>query len=427
MVTDGIPKERQDSEGIRYQPRIVDEVLRRRIRHHPAILIVGPRATGKTTTAARLARTTIRLDRGGEAAVVRADADSALRDLEEPVLVDEWQVVPEVLPAVKRAVDREPRPGRFLITGSVRGEVGSPTWPGTGRFLRVPMYGLTVSEVEGRVPTAPILDRLSHGDLDPLLTSAEKPLDLRDYAELVVRGGFPEPALRLPGSERAPWLDSYVEQLLTRDVSELPARPDPQLLRRYLEAYAINTAGVVDQRTLNEAAGIAKATGEQYDSLLRRLLIADAVPAWWTNRLKRLIKAPKRYVVDSSLALSALRIDLNGLMRDGHLLGRLLDTFVVAQLRAEIPRCETRPRIFHLRQEQGRHEVDLIIEYGGGRILAVEVKATSAPSRDDARHLAWLRDELGERFITGVVLHTGPRSFELGDRIIAAPIDALWS
>ena len=410
-----------------YTPRILDAVLEQRMRHHPAILIVGPRATGKTTTAERFARTTLRLDRPAEAAAVRADPDAAIRDLEEPVLIDEWQMVPDVLAAVKRAVDRDPRPGRFLITGSVRGEVEAPRWPGTGRLLMVSMYGLTESECRGDIPDTPLLDRLSDGDLSPLVIDQSTPLDLRDYAELAVRGGFPEPVLRLPNSERGLWLDSYLEQLLTRDVRELSARPDPALLRRYLEAYALNTAGVVDQRTLYDAAGIAKATGESYERLLLRLLMVEAVPAWWSNRLKRLTKAPKRYVVDPALGLAALRMDLNGLMRDGNLLGRVLDTFVMAQLRAELPRCDARPRIFHLRQEQGRREADIIVEYGGGSVLALEIKAASAPNREDARHLAWLREELGDRFLGGAVLHTGPRSFELEERIVAAPIAALWS
>ena len=297
---------------------------------------------------------------------MKADPDAAIRGLEEPVLIDEWQVVPESLGAVKRAVDQEPRPGRFLITGSVRGEVRSPTWPGTGRFLRMPMYGLTIGEIQRQIPPMPLLDRLSQGDLEAFWRRPKDTPDLRDYAELALRGGFPEPVLRLPESERGVWLDSYIGQLLTRDVKELSARPDPQLLRRYLEACAINTAGVVSQRTLNDAAGIAKATGEAYDAMLGNLFLVDALPAWWTNRLKRLTKRAKRYMVDPSLALAALRVDLPGLMRDGHLLGRMLDTLVVAQLRAELPRCETRPRLFHLRQEEGRHEVDVMIEFGGG-------------------------------------------------------------
>lgn len=410
-----------------YTARLVDRLLDRRMRHHPAVLVVGPRATGKTTTAARLARSVIRLDQPAEAAVVSADPDAAIRGLDEPVLIDKWQIVPEVLGAVKRAVDSEPRAGRFLITGSVRGDLDSPTWPGTGRLLRVAMYGLTANEIQNRIPEVSLLDQLADGDLSPLSKSPAESLDLRGYVELAVQGGFPEPVLRLPATERAPWLDSYLDQLLTRDVAELSLRRDPQLLRRYMETYALNTAGVLDQRTLYETTGVAKATGEAYEQLLRNLLVVDVVPAWWSNRLKRLVRAPKRYLVDSSLALAASRMDAQGVMRDGDLLGRMLDTLVAAQLRAELPRCESRPRMFHLRQEQSRHEVDVIIEYGGGRVFAFEVKAASAPTRGDARHLAWLRDQLGERFLGGAVLHTGPRAFGLDNKIIAAPIAALWS
>ncbi len=410
-----------------YVARFVDEVLSHRLRHHPAILLVGPRATGKTTTAARLARTVLALDRPPEAAVVQADPDAALRDLVEPVLIDEWQIVPEVLGAVKRTVDRDPRAGRFLVTGSVRGGLEAPSWPGTGRLLRVDMYGLTVSEIQRRIPAAPLLDRLAEGVLSALSEGPAESLDLRDYAELAMLGGFPEPVLRLPPDERGPWLDSYLEQLLTRDAAEMAGRRDPQRMRRFLEAYALNTAGVVDQRTLQNAAGIAKATGEAYEQLLQNLLVVHSLPAWWSNRLKRLTRAPKRYFVDPALALAALRLDLRGLMADADLLGRTLETFVLAQLRAELPRCASRPRLHHLRQEQGRHEIDIVVEYGGSRVFGIEVKATSAPRRDDARHLRWLRDELGSRFLGGAVLHTGPRTFSLDNDVVAAPIASLWS
>ncbi len=409
-----------------YQPRLVDKLLEQRIRHHPAIMLVGPRATGKTTTAARLARSAIRLDEGGQSAAAQADPDAALRGLEEPILIDEWQIVPAILGAVKRTVDANPRPGRFIITGSVRGDVDSPTWPGTGRLLRIAMYGMTAGEISGNIPHLSFLDRLADGGIESLISSPSGQLDLRDYAELSIRGGFPHPVLRLPTTERAPWLESYIEQLLTRDLAELEISRDPQLLRRYLESYALNTAGVTEHRAIYENAGLAKKTGEAYERLLRNLLVIESLPAWWTNRLKRLVRSPKRYLVDSSLALAILRVDVTGLMRDGDLLGRILDTFAVAQLRAQLASCASRPRLFHLRQEKGQHEADVIVEYGGSRIVAFEIKATSAPKRDDARHLRWLRDELGERFLGGAVLHTGPRAFLLDDRIAAVPIATLW-
>jgi len=410
-----------------YRPRLVDGVLERRLRHHPAILLVGPRATGKTTTAARLARSVIRLDERGQATALDADPDAVLRGLDEPILIDEWQIVPDVLSAVKRAVDTDPRPGRFILTGSVRGDVDSPTWPGTGRLLRIAMYGMTVGEIHGRIPRVTVLDRLADSGIEPLVSPKHDELDLRDYAELAASGGFPQPVLRLPLTERAPWLESYVDQLLTRDLADLGSHRDPQLLRRYLECYALNTAGSTEHRAIYESAGVSKNTGDAYERLLRNLLVVEAQPAWWTNRVKRLVRSPKRYLVDSSLALAVLRVDLNGLMRDGGLLGRMIDTFVVAQLRAELASCESRPRLFHMRQEKGQREADVIVEYGGGRIIAFEIKASSAPKRDDARHLLWLRDEMGERFLGGAVLHTGSRAFMLDNRIAALPISTLWA
>lgn len=359
--------------------------------------------------------------------MVRADPDASLRDRDEPILIDEWQVVPEVLAAVKRAVDTDPHPGRFIVTGSVRGETVAPNWPGTGRLLRVAMSGLTISELHGRVPPVPLLDRLSDGNLDALSATCDRAHDLRGYVGLIAQGGFPEPVLRLPAAERDPWLRSYLEQLLTRDIAELSPRHEPQRLRRYVEAYATNTAGIVETRTLEQAAGITKTTADRYEGLLSSLLVVDLVPAWWSNRLKRLTKSPKRYIVDTAMALAALRVSSDGLMRDANLLGRMLDTFVLAQLRAELPRCASQPRLFHLRQQQGRREVDVVVEYGAGRIVAIEIKATNAPSSDDARHLAWLREQLGDRFLGGAVLHTGPRTFTLGDRIVAAPICTLWA
>lgn len=409
-----------------YLPRLIDQLLVDLLADLPALLIVGPRATGKTTTAARLARTVLALDQPEQAAVVRLDPDRAIEGLAEPVLIDEWQVVPEVLGAVKRALDREPRPGRFLVTGSVRGDLEVENWPGTGRLVRVDMSGLTVAELQRQVASAPLLDRLAGGDFTHLAVPAER-VDLRGYLALAARGGFPELALRTPPQRRARWLRSYVDQVLTRDVHELSERRDPERMRRYLEAYALNTAGVVDQQRLMTASGVARETADAYESLLSNLLVVEATPAWWTNRLKRMAKSSKRFIVDPAVAMSLIGVNVDGLMRDAGLLGRILETFVFAQLRAELSRCESLPRLFHMRQEDGRREADLVVEYGGGRILGIEIKATSAPGPDDARHLGWLRDQLGDRFVGGLVLHTGPRQFELSDRVVAAPISSLWT
>lgn len=408
----------------RYQPRLVDSLIDGLFAELPALFIIGPRAAGKTTTAARFARTTIRLDREAEAVAFRADPDAALRGLAEPVLLDEWQIVPGVLGAVKRAVDGQPTPGRFLITGSVRGDLEGELWPGTGRLTRIPMYGMTVREQIGAVTAPTFLDRLVRGDV---LGPASDTPDLRGYIEMALRSGFPEPALRLSEAARLRWLDSYVDQLLTRDANQVAAGRDPARLRRYFEAYAANTAGIVEAKTLYDAAGIDRKTAIAYEALLTNLLVVDPMPAWTSNRMKRLVLSPKRHVVDPALVGAILRLDAQAVLRRGDLLGRLLDTFVVAQLRAELAVSTSRPRLYHLRQEQGRFEVDVLAELGGGRLVGIEVKANAAPTTSDAHHLVGLRDRMGDAFVAGVVLHTGPRSYALSERIVAAPISSLWA
>jgi predicted AAA+ superfamily ATPase len=389
-------------------------------------MVTGPRAAGKTTTARRLAADVLRLDDPGTAAVVAADPDAALRRLREPILIDEWQEVAQILGAVKRAVDDDPRPGRFLLTGSVEADLTSTVWPGTGRVVRVVLHGLTRREIADNVDKPGLLPTVASGGLSAVRIPSD-PSDLDGYVALAATGGFPEPALRLPAGVRGAWLDSYVEHVVTRDVSAAGQTRDPVRLRRYLESLALSTAGLPTDSTLYEASGIDKRTADAYDRLLSALFLLDLVPAWASNKISRLVKRPKRYIADPAVAMAAARIDESAVLSDPDLLGRLLDTFVAAQLRPEVALLQPRARLHHLRTEAGRQEVDLVLDLGAGRLVGFEVKAGTAPIRKDARHLIWLRDELGERFVRGVVFHTGRQPFELDDRIWALPIATLWA
>jgi predicted AAA+ superfamily ATPase len=406
-----------------YLPRLADATLAELLADFPALLVVGPRATGKTTTAARFAKTVLRLDQPRVAQAVAADPDAVLRGLDEPILIDEWQLAPSVLGAVKRAVDTGR--SRFIVTGSAHGRLDQPTWPGTGRLIQLGMTGLTVRElVRGDLKRPSFVELVAAG-AEGLPTPADPP-DLRGYLEFAVRGGFPESALEYSGRGYRIWLESYLEQLFQRDVSQVDRGRDPELLRRYFQAYALNTAGVVPDQAVFDAAGINRKTAEAYERLLVNLFVVERIPAWHSNRFKRLVRTPKRYVVDPGLVAGTLGLDVNDIITDADVLGRVIDTFVIAQLRAEL-RLGGRGRLYHLRDRNGEHEIDIVVELGHNRVVAIEVKAHSAPDGRAAKHLRWLRDKLGDGFLAGVVLHTGPFTYQLDDRIVAAPICTIWS
>ncbi len=408
-----------------YLQRLIDPILDELIADHPAILVVGPRACGKTTTGRRHCAGRLRLDRPAEAAVARADPDAALSDGPFPLLVDEWQLVPEVLGAVKRAVDEGGGPGRFLLTGSTQADLTAAGWPATGRLIRTEMYGLTERELEGRATQASFLDRLMAGGLDQVSVPGTAP-DVRGYLARALRGSFPEVALTDNERARRRWLASYLDQVVSRDVSLVGTVRDPMHLRRYLQALAASTGGIPTLKTLIDAVGIDRSTAKAYDAMLETLFLTEQLPAWSTNRLSRLVRLSKRYLIDPAFVGPLLGVDVRAAMRDGDLLGRVLDSFVVAQLRADCTVSALAPRLFHVRDANGRHEIDVLAEFANGRVVAFEVKADAAPGPHAARHLRWLKDALGDRFAAGVVLHTGPRPFRLEEAIFALPICALW-
>lgn len=408
---------------------MVDGYLAELCGEFPAVMITGPRASGKTTTAAQRVGQIVRLDQPGIAAAYRADPDAALRRATPPLILDEWQEVPEVLAAVKRSVDDDSTPGQFILTGSVRAELTNETWAGTGRIVRMSMYPVVERE-QLDVPNLvrpSFLDRLATSGADDLTVPATAPT-IDDYVALALRGGFPEVAYsERTDRARSIWLASYLDDLVTRDAATLDTAKDPVKLRRYLNVLALNNAGMPSDTSLYRTAGVNAKTAAGYDQLLRNLYILDIVPAWTSNRLKRLVKQGKRYIVDSGLAAVAAGLDAATILSDPDLVGRCFDAFATSQLRPEIAMAQPRQVLHHFRLEAGRREVDLVAEVEAARIVALEFKAGSVPDQSDAKHLFWLRDELGRDFAAGAVIHTGPGIYELGHRVYAVPLCAVWS
>ena len=364
-------------------------------------------------------------DRPEQAAALRSGPDAVLAGLPRPLLIDEWQLVPDVLGAVKRAVDEDASPGQFLLTGSARSDALAQGWPATGRVVRISHWGISRRELTGDVSKRSFFDRIYDGEIG-LLRAPNQPPDVRDYIAFALASGFPQVIRSASPLARRHWLRSYVEQLVARDAALIDEGRDPSRLRRYLQALAANTAGVPEHKTLFDAAGITRTTALAYDGVLELVMATEQVPAWTSNRLSRIAHAPKRYLVDGALLGPLLGVDDLAGLGDGDLLGRLLDTFILSQLRVEREVSESAPQFFHLRQEGGRHEVDLLAESPDGRVIAIEIKAAAAVDASDARHLSWLREKLGDAFVAGVVFHTGPLAYPLGDRIHALPIAAIW-
>ena len=412
---------------VAYVPRLADQRLKDLLDTFPAIMINGPRAVGKTTTARQLAVDAVKLSDPNQAAAFVADAASALKLFREPLLLDEWQEVPDVLRAVADAVNEDWHPGRFILTGSVRAGLEKKLWGGTGRLIRLNMYGLAQVEISGAATGhQPFFDRLAKDDPAVFQTPGQRPT-LPEYIDLAMRGGFPEVALRqLSPAARDTWFDSYLGQLLDRDLQQLSPRHNPLKMREFFDALAANSAGIPLETTLYSQANVTAVTARRYDRLLQDVFVTEQVPGWMRRRSARLVAAKRRYVVDPALAASAYGGTAQTILGDADLLGRTIDAFAVAQLRPELALAGTRSKVYHLRTKGGRQEVDFVLELPGGKILALEFKSAAAINKSDAKHLLWLRDLVGTNFVAGAVFHTGPSAFRLDAKVLALPISVIW-
>lgn len=426
----------RETESPDYLPRAIDGDLDELFGSLPAVLLDGPKGVGKTATAVRRVEVVRRLDDPAEAAIVAADPNAAIRG-PGPLLIDEWQRVPPVWDAVKRAVDADPTGGRYLLTGSAPG-AGHQVHSGAGRITSLRMRPMTLPERAVTHPTVSLAALL--GDEPPAI-AGRCPMDLGDYTDEILASGFP--GLRaLTGRARRLQLDGYLERIVDRDLEEAGLRVRrPATLRAWLQAYAASVSTSAAWETIRDAAtaGVndkpAKSTTISYTDALKALRILDELPAWdpTLNHLARLTKAPKHHLADPALAAQLVGVSRDQLLtgraggvilpRDGTYLGGLFESLATLTMRVFAQSADA--QVFHLRDYNGRHEIDLIIQRRDGRVFACEVKLAAAATLDDARHLRWLRDQIGDRFIGGAVITTGPEAYRQPDGIAVIPLGLL--
>lgn len=404
-------------------PRALDHLLAEELLpSFPAVMVVGPRGTGKSTSLSKYADTTLDLSVPAVRAAVAEDPDGAISSAEGAVFVDEWQELPEILGSIKRSIDRigGGQAGRFIITGSVRARRQAATWPGTGRFIRVRMYGLTQAELERDSRSNPI--DTFFDDAAPGFRHSD--LSRNDYLERITAGRFPA-AVELAGRNRSRWYSAYIEQLIDRDARQVSERvTQPAKLRAVFTSCVARTGQELNRKATARDADVDFRTAEYYIGLLEDLSVIIHLPVWHSKRLKRLTQAPKVHVVDPGMACHVLNADAAVLGQDATLVGQLFETFVAAELATHVETAAEQTSLFHFRDRDG-HEVDIVLEQRG-RIVGLEVKSATAVDRSDARGLMWLRDKMGEDFHYGAVLYSGTIPFEVDDRIWVLPLSCLW-
>lgn len=394
-----------------YLPRVIDARLSEALKISPIVVLDGPRAVGKTTTAQREAKSVIRFP--DDLPLIAVNAADTLAGLEAPVLIDEWQLAGvDVLWTLKRIVDDDPTPGRFILAGSVEPASYGPTYPLTGRAVRIVMHPMTVSELRGHGDRPSLLSELAAGELPRASVGGYEAFST---AQLFATG-FPGAREQVDPSM---FLNGYASLVSQRAGEE--GRDSSRLLKTLAVLGVLSAQAVPDQR-IWESADVNKATWKAYEDLLDRIHLSDALTAFSSNALKRLTNYPKRFLSDTALALALANITKEDVERDASLIGRYFESFVVQQLRPHA--VSLGGRLSHLRTTAGEREVDVIIELGT-RIFGLEVKAGSKPGGDDARHLQWLQRELGADLTLSIVVHTGPDMYPIADKIWAVPASAL--
>lgn len=405
--------------------RHIEDSVRRALADTPVVLLNGARQTGKTTLAQVMAAETgaqyFTLDDAATLALAAGDPAGFIRNLPGAVVLDEIQKAPDLFPAIKLAVDKKRTPGRFLLTGSAN----VMTLPRlseslAGRMEIIPLFPFSAGELAGR--REGFVKRLFDGGI-----AKSKPAPAAgDLPARLARGGYPEATQREAEGRRSAWFASYISTILQRDVRDLARVDALHSLPNLLKLLAARASGLLNLAEVGRGAGLPHTTLTRYLALLETVFLVHRLPAWSPNLGKRLVKAPKLHLVDTGLACHLIGADAKRLAEDRTLLGSILETFVVGELRKQLSWADSRAALYHFRTAGGS-EVDVVLEKADGSVAGVEVKAGATVAAADFAALQELRDQLGKRFRAGVVLHGGDQVVPFGDKLWLVPLPALWA
>ena len=389
------------------------------------VAIVGPRQAGKTTLARRIAaadgRPFITLDDAQFRRFARNDPAGFIR-AQPAVVIDEIQRAPGLILALKQVVDEDPRPGRFLITGSVdlfRSSISPDSLAGRVETIEL----LPFSQAEIAAAGSPeFLDRAFAADFPSLALTGPT----GDLTERVISGGFPEALSRAAPSRRRSWLRAYARALAERDVADIASIAKVNDLSRLIDHAAVAAGQLLNLSALGTRIGVDGKTVDRWLALFEHMFLVRRIAAWHRSGLKRLVKTPKLHFVDPGLLAALRRVSVPEVVKDRQKLGPQLECFVFAELAKAAALSADGLTISHYR-DKDQVEVDFVLERSPSAIVGIEVKASATVRPRDFRGLKRLREAAADRFACGVILHDGDRVQRVASRLFAMPVKMLWA
>ena len=414
-------------------PRLSAPSLRAALADTPVVLIHGPRQCGKTTLALQIGRESgyayLSFDDDARRAAAMTDPVGFVADLSDKVILDEVQRVPWLFTSIKASVDRDRRPGRFMLTGSSNVLLLpklADSLAGRMEILRLHPFAqiemTPATSVQDSVSSSTFMQQLQAGQFHPM-PAHERRMGAA-LADMVVAGGYPAALARKTPARRRAWYRDYIQTLVQSDVRELARIQSLDALPRLLALAAGQTARLINVMDLAAPFQLSRLTVRDYVNLLAQVFLLEELPPWFSNRLSRLIKTPKLHLTDMGVACALLGLDAAALWADRALLGQLLETFVLQELRRLDCATEVHSQFYHLRDKDGV-EVDIVMAHGNGKLSGIEVKASSTVTAQDFRGLRKLQASEPDRFHCGVLVYDGEACLRFGEGMFAVPVSRL--